>query len=52
MKGVQQFSNESNDHHGPPHCVGAQVNYDIHVYDTNFLEAILKIKDVSRLHSR
>ena len=25
---------------------------EIHVYDKNFLEAILKIKNVSRLHSR
>ena len=25
---------------------------EIHVYDTNFLEAILKIKNVSCLHSR
>ena len=50
MKWVQQFSNELNDTHGPPHCLGAHVknhwtvNYYIHVYDTNFLEAILKIK--------
>ena len=58
MKWVQQFSNELNDPHGPPHCLGAHVNnhwtvnYDIHVYDTSFLEAILKIKIVSRPHSR
>ena len=50
MKWVQQFSNELNDPHGRPHCIWAHinnhwsVNYDIHVYDTNFLEAILKIK--------
>ena len=26
MKRVQQFSNELNDPHGPPHCLGAHVN--------------------------
>ena len=25
-KGVQQFSNELNDPHGEPHCLGAHVN--------------------------
>ena len=58
IKGVQQFAIELNDPHGPPHCLVAHVNnhrtvnYEIHVYDTNFLEAILKIKNVSHLHSR
>ena len=58
MKGVQQFTIELNGPHGQPHWLSAHVdnhwtvNYEIHVYDTNFLEAILKIKNVSRLHSR
>ena len=26
MKGVQQFTIELNDPHGPPHCLGAHVN--------------------------
>ena len=26
MKGIQQFTNELNDPHGPPQCLGAHVN--------------------------
>ena len=26
MKGIQQFTNELNDPHGPPNCFGAYVN--------------------------
>ena len=26
MKGIQQFTNELNDPHGQPHCLGAHVN--------------------------